>query len=149
LGDPSGGLGCIDVDHPALADFIQRKLQAQPNPPLMCGTPHGLHVFTLGENSFPRNLAVKHPGDAASRRYPVDLLSSGTYVVIPPALGYWWISDGAEPAYGSVLDVWQQLAHRFDMPYERARSYHFSHSNRGSSPRLSTAEIREAMDVGR
>jgi hypothetical protein len=146
LGAPSGGLGLIDIDHPGLADYVLERLKDQA--PLMCGTPRGLHVFTLGTPSLPRNLAVRHPGDARTTHYPVDLLSTGTYCVIPPCAGYWWINEHAEPLYGSVEEVWRRLALSLDMPYEKARGYHFSERSPSSSPRLTTREIRQALDVG-
>jgi hypothetical protein len=148
LGKPSGLLNAIDVDDAGLACYLAGRLLATPAPPLMSRTPRdGLHVFTVGRPTLPLDLAVKYPGLPAGKYCLVQLLSVGTFVVVPPTRNYEWLTPlgEAEPLYGDVREVWRRLALAHAMPWTRAREYHFQRRERFLSPHLSTAEIREAM----
>jgi hypothetical protein len=142
LGEPSGGLGCIDVDDPGLWFYLRDRLEGGNHPPLMVQTPNGGHIFTLGPPTLPRDYAAKYPGCNASRYCLVQLLSAGCYAVVPPTEGYRWINPGAEPAYGTTEEVWRRLALALRMPYTRAKNHHFAPRAREPSPRLSPHEIR-------
>jgi hypothetical protein len=145
LGAPSGDLGCIDVDDPGLANYIRDRLEGGARAPLMATSPHGLHIFTLGPPTLPRDLAVKYPGLAASKQCLVQLLSGGCYAVIPWTAGHHWVNPGAAPAAGTTDEVWKRLSAALRMPSVRAQDLHFQPKQRDSSPRLSTREIREAL----
>jgi hypothetical protein len=145
LGKPSGGLGCIDVDHPGLADYLRDMLLGLPAAPLAATTPTGLHIFTTGPETLPQDLAARYPGVPARRFCLVQLLSTGCYAVIPPTEGYRWINKGSSPGLGSPAEIWRRLALAYGIPHERAKDFHFLPRDRSSSPRLSTREIREAM----
>jgi hypothetical protein len=120
LGDPSGGLGCIDVDDPGLAAYLESRLLLTANPPLMVRTPQGLHIFTSGTPTLPRDYAVRYPGLPTSKYCLVQLLSGGCYAVVPPTAGYRWLNKGTEPAYGTTDEVWHRLALASNCPYTRA-----------------------------
>jgi P4 family phage/plasmid primase-like protien len=83
MGEPSGGLVCIDLDRPeasAVAPYLLPKTRTGGRE----GRPRG-HRFYLVEGPPPKTVRYTLPGSGQDRRM-LELLSTGTQVVVAPSV---------------------------------------------------------------
>jgi hypothetical protein len=147
LGPPSGNLAVIDVDDRGLADYLQSWLSSLSEPPLICRTPRGAHVYCQEPApSHWNHLRARY----MNRECDIDILCAGNVAAIPPTPGYRWLNNKglAQPAYGSVMSVWRDVAIRVPqgLPYTEGRA---RPKGRYWSPSPSIDQVQEALaDVG-
>ena len=147
LGPPSGNLAVIDIDDRGLADYLLTWLSSLEEPPLMCRTPHGLHIYVREPHpSQWAHLTAKYNG----RECDIDILCAGNVSAIPTTRGYAWLNNKelAAPAYGRVLKVWNDISIQcpLGLPYRQGRA---RKGNGHWSPSPSIDQVRKAMlDVG-
>jgi hypothetical protein len=119
LGAPSGNLGVVDVDDERLTDAILRHYAGRADAPLMCRTPHGLHLYTVEpQSSVSVDLLVSGRGWAASNPAKVQLLGRTRQAAAPPTRGYRWIDAKAAPAYAPLGASWHRLAGELGLYYK-------------------------------
>lgn len=132
LGAPPLYLACVDIDDAGLADGIRRHYLSTAAPPRMQTTVRGgLHVFAYEpQPSVSVDIEVRWQ----ERWAKVQLLGRQRQAAVCPTPGYVWVTEGAEPLYGTIGGLWHALAREMGLFYRRAE--HHAYRARDWSRRL-------------